>query len=402
MREGMAMPQGWMSTTLGEVLAPKGYIRGPFGSALRRNELLDQGIPVYEQQHAIYGIRDFRFFISPEKFKEMKRFETRPDDLLISCSGTLGRVSIIREDDPKGIISQALLLLRANTEIIVPKYLQYFFSSKKGYDSIVSRSSGSVQVNISKRADIEKIPLELPPIDVQKTIVDTLLALDDKIENNTAINHRLEQMAQTLFERIIIEESLDQPLGILSDIAQINPPRTLPKGSKSIYVEMANLPTHSSFPTDWAIRPYSGGMKFKNGDTIMARITPCLENGKTAYINFLDNNVIAFGSTEYIVLAAKDGYCSELLYFLARYSEFVSYAVGNMNGSSGRQRVSGETIGQYEMHIPSPKSVKAFAKIANPAMDLIRQNSLENRRLANIRDTLLPRLMSGELSVSNI
>ena len=66
------VPQGWRKTTLGEVLAPKGYIRGPFGSALRRNELLNAGIPVYEQQHAIYGVRDFRFFINDEKYKEMK------------------------------------------------------------------------------------------------------------------------------------------------------------------------------------------------------------------------------------------------------------------------------------------------------------------------------------------
>ena len=185
------MSQGWNSTKLGNVLAPKGYIRGPFGSALRRNELLDSGIPVYEQQHAIYGVRDFRFFISEEKFKEMNRFETRVNDLIISCSGTLGKVSIIKDGDPKGIISQALLLLRANTDVILPQYLEYFFSSKAGYDAIVSRSSGSVQINISKRADIEQIPLRLPPLVEQRIIVDILVALDDKIENNNAVNHHL-------------------------------------------------------------------------------------------------------------------------------------------------------------------------------------------------------------------
>ncbi|AQU03384.1 restriction endonuclease subunit S [Dehalococcoides mccartyi] len=199
------MPQDWKQTTLGKVLAPKGYIRGPFGSALRRNELLDSGIPVYEQQHAIYGVRDFRFFINEKKFQEMKRFETKPNDLIISCSGTLGRVSIIREEDPKGIISQALLLLRANTDVILPQYLQYFFSSKEGYNAIVSRSSGSVQVNISKRADIEQIPLALPPIYEQKAIVETLGVLDDKIANNTKINHHLEQMAQAIFKSWFVD-----------------------------------------------------------------------------------------------------------------------------------------------------------------------------------------------------
>jgi len=172
-------------------LVENGYIRGPFGSSLRRNELLDKGVPVYEQQHAIYGVRSFRYFISEDKYKEMRRFETMPGDLIISCSGTLGKVSIIRDSDPKGIISQALLLLRADTNLVSPHYLQYFFSSRIGFNSIVSRSSGSVQVNISKRADIEQIPLELPPINEQYVIVEAMMALDKRIENNIKINHHL-------------------------------------------------------------------------------------------------------------------------------------------------------------------------------------------------------------------
>jgi type I restriction enzyme S subunit len=188
-------------------------------------------------------------------------------------------------------------------------------------------------------------------------------------------------------------------MGVLSDIAEINPQRTLKKGTEAIYVEMANLPTKSSFPMDWTVRSVSGGMKFTNGDTIMARITPCLENGKTAYINFLADGEVAFGSTEYIVIAPKTGYCNEMFYFLARYPDFVNYAVGNMNGTSGRQRVSAESIGRYELNIPSAECVRKFAEIATPIMETIRQNSLENRRLAEMRDSLLPKLMSGEIKI---
>ena len=165
---------------------------------------------------------------------------------------------------------------------------------------------------------------------------------------------------------------------------------------------MANLPTRGSFPTNWVTRPFSGGMKFKNGDTIMARITPCLENGKTAYINFLGENEIAFGSTEYIVIAPKPGYCNEMFYFLARYQDFVNYAVKNMNGSSGRQRVSGASVGAYELHIPLNEAVNEFTDIARPIMETIAHNALENRKLAALRDALLPRLMSGEISAANL
>lgn len=118
----------WKKVVLSEVLQEKGYIRGPFGSALKRGELLSEGIPVYEQQHAIYNSRDFRFFINERKFEEMKRFQVEVDDLIISCSGTVGKVSIIEKTDPKGIISQALLLLRVNKRVILPLYLKYFFT----------------------------------------------------------------------------------------------------------------------------------------------------------------------------------------------------------------------------------------------------------------------------------
>lgn len=139
-----------MSFKLGQLLSDKGYIRGPFGSSLKRNELLEEGIPVYEQQNAIYDNRDFRYYIDNEKYQEMKRFTVKENDLIISCSGTVGRVSIIKNDDPIGIISQALLILRPNIEMVFPKFLYYFFTSKEGYNSIISRSGGSVQANISK------------------------------------------------------------------------------------------------------------------------------------------------------------------------------------------------------------------------------------------------------------
>ncbi|MCM1535437.1 MAG: restriction endonuclease subunit S [Clostridium sp.] len=177
--------------TLTELLQPKGYIRGPFGSALKRKELLSTGIPVYEQQHAIYGNRNFRFYISKEKLNEMKRFQVQEDDLIISCSGTVGKVSIIRKDDPKGIISQALLLLRVDKRKIIPQYLKYFFDSAEGYNTIVSRSSGSVQVNLAKREVIENIPIFIPDIETQQKVISILTLMDKKIENNQQINDNL-------------------------------------------------------------------------------------------------------------------------------------------------------------------------------------------------------------------
>ena len=165
---------------------------------------------------------------------------------------------------------------------------------------------------------------------------------------------------------------------------------------------MSQLSTSGAFPSGWELKPFSGGMRFTNGDTLLARITPCLENGKTAYINFLDDGEIAFGSTEYIVLAPKAGIPPEYLYCLARYPSFVEYAVKNMNGSSGRQRVSADTIGQFVMPRPNDSAMKTFENIVSVMFSQMKNNSLENIKLASLRDSLLPKLMSGEIDVSDI
>jgi type I restriction enzyme S subunit len=165
---------------------------------------------------------------------------------------------------------------------------------------------------------------------------------------------------------------------------------------------MAQLSTNASFPRGWDFKPYNGGMRFSNGDTIIARITPCLENGKTAFIDFLDDSEVAFGSTEYIVIASKGFYPAEYFYCLARYPSFVDYAVKNMNGSSGRQRVAADTLGKYLLPKPSDTDIANFSNTVSTMFQVIRNNSLENRRLSALRDALLPKLMSGEINVSDV
>ena len=185
------------SIKLKDVLKIGGYIRGPFGSSLKRDELKYEGIPVYEQQHAIHNSREFRYYIDEDKFKELIRFKTLPNDLIISCSGTIGKISIISEEDPIGIISQALLILRIDNNKILPKFLSYFLSSHKGHDYLVSESNGSAQVNISQKDVINKIPIKLPPLNIQKEIVFELENIDSTI-NKTI--HKVQENINLLEE----------------------------------------------------------------------------------------------------------------------------------------------------------------------------------------------------------
>lgn len=299
------------------------------------------------------------------------------------------------------IASTKLMVLRHN-EKITPQYLYYILKSQNVIDELQmlaeSRSGTFPQITFSELSNL-KVPL--PNIKTQNKIISILSSLDDKIEVNRRINEQLEELAQALFNKMFFENNELERLP-LSNFANINPTRTLSKGTEARYVEMANLPTKGSFPMDWSLKSYEGGMKFTNGDTIMARITPCLENGKTAYIDFLDENEVAFGSTEYIVISAKEDFCPALFYFLARNNEFVDYAVSHMNGSSGRQRVSGADIANFLMPNISTENSNRFAEVAMPIMDVIRNNSLENRHLTALRDTLLPKLMSGEIDVNDV
>jgi len=260
--------------------------------------------------------------------------------------------------------------------------------------------TGSAQPKLNQ-ANLVKISITLPSLETQKRIADCLSIFDDKIEVNRRINDNLEKQGQALFEKYVMNPNTPRTQ-LLCDYAFINPTRTIAKGRTARCIDMSSLPTKGSFPNEWTFKGYNGGMKFQNGDTIMARITPCLENGKTAYINFLDDDEVAFGSTEYIVLSAKEGFCSELLYFLARYDDFVSYAVAHMNGSSGRQRVSGNDIANYTMSHISKETLDVISEKLHGIMEVIKNNSLESRRLAELRDTLLPRLMSGEININEI
>ena len=152
-------------------------------------------------------------------------------------------------------------------------------------------------------------------------------------------------------------------------------------------------------PEKWYAREYSSGTKFTNGDTLLARITPCLENGKSAFITFLNEGEIAWGSTEYIVMRPKEGIHPFFAYSLVRNQDFRDYAEGCLEGSSGRQRVNVDHLINFKISIPTKSGIEKYNRIAESIVPKLHLNSLEIRNLEKLRDTLLPKLMSGEVRV---
>lgn len=377
---------------------------GPFGSNIKVECFVDEGIPVLNGSNLDgFALKEESFrYVTEEKADSLGKANAYRGDIVITHRGTLGQIVFIPETSCRDryVISQSQFRVRCNSKIL-PEYMVYYFHTRLGQHKLLSNAS-QVGVPALARATttFQEIEIEIPDLPTQEKVVKILETIRNKEETNNRINENLERQAFALFSKLMTTSSSDETT--VSAIANINPKRTIRRGEEARCVDMSQLSTRGCFPTGWEYKPFNGGMRFMNGDTLLARITPCLENGKTAFVNFLDENEIAFGSTEYIVMASKGIYPPEFFYCLARYPAFVDYAVKNMNGSSGRQRVSGETVGNFILPKLHEHEIKEFSDFVPRLFSIIKQNSLENRRLSEIRNAVLPKLMSGEMDVSTL
>lgn len=168
----------------------------------------------------------------------------------------------------------------------------------------------------------------------------------------------------------------------LIDIADFNPRESIAKGTIAKKVAMDKLQPFCRDIPEFEIEAFSGGTKFRNGDTIMARITPCLENGKIAKVNILDKGEVGFGSTEYIVFRAKEGIDEDYIYYLV-CSPFVrESAIKSMVGSSGRQRVQIDVVQNLEVMVPPYNEQHKISGILKALDDKIAVNIALNKNLA--------------------
>ena len=174
----------------------------------------------------------------------------------------------------------------------------------------------------------------------------------------------------------------------IQNIADFNPREQLAKGALAKSVPMAMLKEFQRQITGYEIKAFNGGAKFRNGDTLLAKITPCLENGKTAFVDILDDGEVAFGSTEFIVLRAKNETNPEFLYYFAISPDFRKRAIECMEGTSGRQRVNENTLETLELPIPEPQTQKSIAAILSALDKKIALNKQINARLEEMAKTL--------------
>ncbi|WP_083935630.1 restriction endonuclease subunit S [Paenibacillus ginsengihumi] len=255
------------------------------------------------------------------------------------------------------------------------------------------------------------IKLPIPPLGTQKYIADLLSAYDDLIENNQNQIKLLEEAAMQLYKEWFVKlrfpgyeitKIVDgNPDGWIScklqDVIEFNPV-TKDKPKKSL--PMAALNTNTMIVDESLIveTTSNSGSKFQNGDTLLARITPCLENGKTAFVDFLNPGEAAVGSTEFIVMRSKV-LNPFMVYCLARDDNFRQLAINSMSGADGRQRVKVEVLKNADFLLPPKQLIEYCYKHMEPLFNRIKKLNKQCHQLRQARDKLLPRLMSGEIEV---
>lgn len=300
-------------------------------------------------------------------------------------------VALYKDDEP-AIVSPAYFMFEIkDTTVLNADFLMMWFRRPE-FDRVCwLHTDGSVRGGITWD-DICRMEIPVPPMNKQVEIVKSYQAISDRIALKKQINDNLEATAQAYFDSLFFgDEDTDCTL---ADISLVNPVRQLSKGVEARCFDMATLPTNGCIPTGDTIKPYNGGVRFINGDTLIARITPCLENGKAAYINILKDNEVAFGSTEYIVFASKDNIPSCFYYFLIRNSKFVTFALQFMNGSSGRQRVSGEELASFPLATPLKPDLVAFDRVGSLVLEQMKSLTAEIELLKQLQEAITATLSS--------
>jgi type I restriction enzyme S subunit len=313
------------------------------------------------------------------------------------------------------------------------EFLHWVLRTTEYRNEMIATASGST-VKHTAPSRIEAFKFRLPPLPIQKAIAHVLGTLDDRIELCRRMNETLEAMARALFKDWFIDfgpvrakmegreppglspeiaalfpdNLVDSELGEIpegwnvtrfQDIIELNPSESLKKGVVAPYLDMAALPTTGSCADSAVPREFGSGMKFRNGDTLMARITPCLENGKTAFVQHLPIGKVAWGSTEFVVMRPKHPVPAPFVYLMARDESFRECAIRSMTGTSGRQRAQASSLADYKFVNPQRPVWEAFGAATSVSFEKIKSNATRIEALVQTRDALLPKLLSGELTI---
>ena len=355
--------------------------------------------------NALFPVYEKIRYLSEETYQTWFRAHPIPGDILFVNKGTPGRVCLV-PDPVDFCIAQDMIALRADESKIYPKYLFAVLRSREIQQQIYNTNVGDVIPHFKKQF-LDQLLIPIPERSIQESIGDLYYVLSLKAERNKKINDNLEQQAQAIYhERFETVSPNDLPsdwrIVTLGEVATISNKSFNPLKEPEILLEHYSIPAfdEARFPVfELSTSIKSNKFIIDASCFMISKLNPTTKRVWKPYC--LTGNAVC--STEFIVYKAKDKTITDFLYSVIDSNSFSDFMCSHVTGSTGsRQRTTPSDTLSYELILPSEDELAKFQSLVSPMYAQIRINAIENDRLKRLRDSLLPKLMSGEIDVSTI
>ncbi len=373
---------------------------GPFGSNIKVSCFVDSGVPVLNGSNLEgFSLSEKTFrYVTRKKADSLNKANAHRGDIVITHRGTLGQIVFIPQDSKydRYVISQSQFRVRCNDKVL-PEYLVYYFHTPIGQHKLLSNAS---QVGVPALArpssTFLQIEVVLPELSIQKCVVEIISTIQKKIVNNQELNDNLADLLQTIYQGRFGNDILAVNQGVLSDICSYSTDKVaVSELNVRTYFSTENMLSGKAGSTEATSLPTtSQTTACHKGDTLISNIRPYFKK-----IVYCEDKCGC--STDVLCFTPSQPCYSAYLFSTLYADKFFAFMVAGSKGTK-MPRGDKQQIMTYPVVLPSEEELAGFNTIASPLLEQIYSNRAENKRLSILRDTLLPKLMSGEINVSAI
>jgi type I restriction enzyme, S subunit len=390
-------PTGWRYTYLGDLQKYKGIQGGPFGSQLHAEDYVPSGIPLIMPKNIGENrlLEAGHDFITEGDAERLSAHRVIMGDIVVGRKGDLSRRALIREAQQGWLCGTDCIRIRVDESAVSSRYLSYYMGLKVVAGWLHRHDSGSTMPSLNTRS-LGRLPVLLAPRHYQTAVADVMSALDDKIAVNERIERTTDELSSALFANILARDPAPSYVR-LGEIAHVNHRKATPvTGGHLLYIDISSVSIgRLEWPkrTSWECAPGRARRMVSSGDTIWSTVRP----NRKSFALILDDDPELVASTGFAVLTpVKVG--GAFLYESVKRDEFVQYLESVAEGSA-YPAVRAERFEQAVVLMPSGDHLANFEEAALPLRERAHTAAVESRALAELRDALLPKLMSGQIRV---
>ena len=369
---------------------------GPFGSQLHKEDYVETGTPIVTVEHLgnrVFTEQNLPRVSDSDKARLIK-YTLSTGDIVFSRVGSVDRCSYVDKSHDGWMFSGRCLRVRP-TELVDSLYLYYYFCLEETKQFVRNIAVGATMPSINTKL-LGEVEIALPDLNNQKRIAAVLSSLDDKIENNQKLNDNLADLLQTIYQGRFGNDILAVNQGVLSDICSYSTDKVaVSELNVRTYFSTENMLSGKAGSTEATSLPTtSQTTACHKGDTLISNIRPYFKK-----IVYCEDKCGC--STDVLCFTPSQPCYSAYLFSTLYADKFFAFMVAGSKGTK-MPRGDKQQIMTYPVVLPSEEELAGFNTIASPLLEQIYSNRAENKRLSILRDTLLPKLMSGEINVSAI